>query len=105
MLARYDPDHKGTGQILVSREFHQLVDRAAEAGREYAVSISPDQEPYGEGYIASFEVETGLTDVVARSPRASAILRNTSEYAAVVEWQWDHHVLARTADFIESWAP
>lgn len=103
-MVDYRPDHKGTGELLVAPEMHRLVAAGAEAGREYAVSISPDREPYSEGYIASFEVETGRTDTIARSRRATAIVRNTAPYAAVVEWQWDHHVLARTADFIESWA-
>lgn len=104
-LVRYTPDNKGTGKLLVDPQMHRLIGRAAEAAKLFAISISPDQPPYGEGYIANFEVETGLETTLARSPRATAHLRNTSDYAAAVEWRWGHHVLGRTVDFIEHWTP
>lgn len=104
-LDRYQPDHKGTGELLVGPQMHQLMKLAGEAGKAHAISISPDQEPYSAGYIASFETEVSV-QMIARSRRATATLTNTSNHAAAVEWQWDHHVLGRTADYLEnSWVP
>lgn len=99
----YKPDHKGIARLLVSPEMHQLVTRAAEEGKRYAVSISPDAEPYGEGYIASFRVEGGKTEKVAGSNRAAAHLVNTSPHATAVEYANGSRVLGRTVDHIESW--
>jgi len=102
---RYEPDHKGTGALLVTPEMRHLVERAVEDGKAYAISISPDREPYSAGYIASFETEVDVQKI-AGSPRVTGILSNTAQYAAVVEWQHDHHVLGRTVDFIENaWFP
>lgn len=104
-LERYKPDHKGTGQLLVAPEMRTLMAAAGEAGKAHAISISPDREPYSAGYIASFEVDVEV-QTLAKSRRVTAILVNTAEYAAAVEWQWDHHVLGQTVDFLESsWVP
>lgn len=109
MAVRYEPDHKGTGELLLSPGMHKLVGQAADAGKTFAESISPDQVPYAEGYIASFEVERGLVSSGVSgkgTARATARLVNTSKHAAAVEWRHDHHVLARTADYLENaWVP
>lgn len=97
----YKPDHKGIAQLLVSPEMHRLVTAAANEGKRYAESISPDAEPYGEGYIASFEVQSGLVEKVAGSRRAVARLANTSDHATLVEYANGARVLGRTVDHIE----
>lgn len=102
-MADYRPDHKGIAKLLVSPEMHELVTRGAEEGRRYAVSISPDAPPAGEGYIVSFRVESGLVEKVAGSRRAVARLHNDSDHAVLVEYRNDARVLGRTVDHIEAW--
>lgn len=104
-LVRYDPNHKEIGKFLVGPEMQRLVAKAAEAGKAYAESISPDAPPIGEGYIQAFDVETGLVKKVARNPRACARLWNRSDYASKVEWEYDYRVLGRTVDFLNTWEP
>lgn len=73
----------------------------AERGKEFAESIAPDAPPIGEGYIASFEVESGTNGGIHHD-RAYAILRNTSDHARYVEHGTErtdaHHVLAKSLD-------
>lgn len=101
-VVEFEPDHKGIAAMLVGPEMHRMVRHFTEHGARFAQSISPDIEPYGRGYIASFEVVSGLVTEVAGERRATAELWNTSDYAAAVEWEHDHHVLARTVDEIEA---
>jgi len=99
---RYVPDHKGIAEMLNGPEMHKLVGTFADAGRNYAVAISPVDS--GE-YAKSFEVERGLTSGRigrrANSRRAMARLHNKADHAAAVEWFHGHHVLSRTVDYIE----
>jgi hypothetical protein len=73
----------------------------AEAGKDFAESIAPDAPVIGEGYIASFEVESGTNGGIHHD-RAYAILRNTSDHARYVEHGTEHndahHVLTRATD-------
>lgn len=101
MAIRYRPNRKGIAALLVSPEMQDMIKDVAEAGMEYAKSISPDAAPYGEGYINSFEVESGLVEKVAGSKRATSKIKNTAPHAAAVEWKHGHRVLGRTADWIE----
>lgn len=94
-------DHKGIGELLVSPGMHRLVTERAHAGMAYAISISPDAPPYGEGYISSFTVESGLTVREAGSERAAAELINTSDHATLVEFANGERILGRTVDHIE----
>lgn len=105
MAIRYRPDRKGIAALLISPGMQELCRRAAEEGKRYAVSISPDAPPYGAGYIASFRVEFGLVRKEAGSKRATSELWNDSDHAAAVEWRHGQRVLGRTADHIESWDP
>jgi hypothetical protein len=97
----YKPDHKGIAQLLVAPSMMKVVALYAEAGMPYAVSISPDADPYGEGYVSSFEVEAGLTVKTGGNRRAAARLVNTTDHAAHVEWTNGDRVLGRTVDYIE----
>jgi hypothetical protein len=75
--------------------------RRAEEGKAFAESIAPDAPPIGEGYIASFEVESGTQGGVHHD-RAYATLSNTSDHAVYVEFGTErneaHHVLTRALD-------
>lgn len=108
-MADYTPDYKGIGELMRSPMMHGVVELAAYEAIPFARSISPDDPPYGEGYVASFEVHGG-TAMVAHRRRASADLVNTAPYAVEVELgqvgdvsraDTGHHVLARTVDWIE----
>ena len=110
----YKPDHRGIGELLRGPDMHALVHRVAAEAIPFAVSISPDDPPYGVGYIAAFDVEDATEEVTIRGgPRAVARLVNRSDHAAAVEWGWStahhefgnhpgYHVLSRTADYIEA---
>lgn len=104
-MVRYDPNHKEIGKFLVGAQMQKLVTKAANAGKAYAISISPDAPPLGEGYITSFEVESGLVKTIARNPRACARLWNRAGHAAAVEWEHGHRILGRTVDFLNTWKP
>lgn len=75
--------------------------RRAEHGKTFAESIAPDAPPHGEGYIASFEVESGVGGGLNHD-RAYASLRNTDDAARFVEYGTPtnaaHHVLTRSLD-------
>lgn len=109
----YRHDFGGLRELAVGAEMHlMLIEKAIEA-KAYAISISPDAPPYGEGYISSFEVDAGHTERVAGLKRAMAYLRNMSDHAVYVEYGNGHgttgvppyrdgfHVLGRTADWLE----
>lgn len=115
--AEYKHDYRGVPQLAKSAEMHMmLIDQAIDA-KAFAISISPDAPPYGEGYIASFEVDAAHYETINGVKRAVAYLRNTSEHAWYVERGTDrssvtsastpspfgrgHHVLGRTIDFLE----
>jgi hypothetical protein len=113
---QYRHDFRGVPQMAKSSEMHvMLIDKAIEA-KEFAISISPDAPPYGEGYIASFEIDGAQYETFNGFKRAVAYLRNTSEHAWIVErgaegsgvqagtpspFGRGHHVLSRTIDFLE----
>lgn len=93
-----------------------LIDKAIDA-KVFAISISPDAKPVGEGYIASFEIDGAKYETHNGFKRAVCRLTNTSNHAWIVErgsersggptastpspFGRGHHVLARTADFLE----
>ena len=108
---RYEPNHSDVGKILVSDEMGDAMEAAARAGIGYAQTIAPRET--GE-YAASFDVERRI-DYGGRSPRVAVDIVNNADHAAAVEWgrtyvtddgeavSYDgHHILARTADFIEN---
>lgn len=112
----YKHDFRGVPQLAKSAEMHMmLIDKVIEA-KAFAISISPDAPPYGEGYIASFEVDGTHYETFNGFKRAAAYLRNTSDHAWIVErghqgsgvmadtpapFGRGHHVLSRTIDFLE----
>lgn len=98
----YKPNHKGIGQLLVSSDMHRLVTDRARDGMAYAISISPDAPPYGEGYISSFSVESGLVVNESGSRRAAARLVNSASHATLVEFANGERILGRTVDHIEN---
>lgn len=97
-MLHYDPNHHDIARMLRGDDMLQMVGSVAEAGAEYAQSIAPVET--GE-YAGDFETTAEVLD-----ERATGILYNTSDHGALVEWGFDrqegHHVLARTADWIEA---
>lgn len=113
---KYQHDYRGVPALAKSAEMHMmLIDRAIDA-KAFAVSISPDAPPYGQGYIDSFEIDGANYETYNGFKRAVAYLRNTAKHAWIVERGTDrtgvmpgtpspygrgHHVLSRTIDFLE----
>jgi len=90
----YQPDHRGLGELLVSPEMEKAMRSLAEKVMARAVSLAPDAAPYGEGYIASFEVDSGVRP--GTTPRAFGRVENTSGHAVFVEFGGPHTPKHRT---------
>lgn len=110
MLPRYDLDHGGLAEVLVSDAMGDAMRAHAAAALPVAVALSPVGRT-GD-YAQSFTVDSEV-DTTTRSPRQVGILANESDHAAPVEFgrsydtadestlSYDgHHVLARVADMI-----
>jgi len=73
----------------------------AERGAEFARSIAPDAPPLGEGYIASFDVDSGTHGGIHKD-RAYAILSNSDDAARFLEFGTERtdaqHVLGKALD-------
>jgi hypothetical protein len=100
MAARYEPDHEGTGMLMMSDGMREMLRMVAERGADYARSIAPVGKPPGDPhpgeYLASFRVEV-VTPAPSWDDRPAALIVNDSGHAAYVEWQDGYHVLAKTA--------
>ncbi|MCO6011416.1 hypothetical protein NE236_41350 [Actinoallomurus purpureus] len=95
----YQPDIRGTNELMNSPEMLALVTAAAEKGKEHAISISPRRTGT---YAGSFRVEANVKGG-PRHDRAEARLVNDSGHAADVEFKnrGGERVLGRTVDYIE----
>lgn len=95
----YQPDIRGTNDLMTSPEMVALMAAAAEKGKEFAKSISPRRT--GD-YVDSFKVETTAKGGPKRN-RAEARLVNDSDHATDVEWinHGGERILGKTVDFIE----
>lgn len=105
--ADYRLDPASFRHNLLNAEFMvEHMRKRAEEGHTYAKSVAPDAPPYGEGYIASFEVEAGR-DGGVHHDRAFGVLRNTSPHARYVEFGTEnnraHHVLLAAMDVMGGW--
>ena len=80
----YRANYRGLGQLLTSPEMQAAMHALAEKVEARAIAIAPDAQPYGEGYIASFEVDSGIKKGWTR--RAFGRVRNTSGHAVYVEF-------------------
>lgn len=98
--ARYVPDRKGIGELMRGPEMQGAMELACYAAIPIARAISPDAPPYGEGYVAAFEVDGGHVESVAGTRRATAYLVNDTDHSAIVEvglgQHVGHHVLSRS---------
>ncbi len=102
----YRPDHRGTARLMQTSAMRGACRLACYDAIPFAQSISPDAPPLREGYIDSFVVDSPRKLVkIAGTRRVSARLINTADHATVVEtgrgYNMGHHVLGRTADWIE----
>ena len=104
-MTSYRGDYKGLGQIMCSAEMQELVRQAGLGAMSFAVGIAPvgtpprDKHP-GE-YKASFELQVSERGG-PKKDRAEAVLVNTADYAADVEWPDGHLVLTRTVAYLAS---
>lgn len=96
MPIRYKPDIAGTRKLMQSAGMEAMVKAAAQRGKTFAESISP--EDTGE-YRGAFRV-TSTRSGGPRHDRAAAYLINESPHAIYVEVKDGYHVLARAADYI-----
>lgn len=95
---RVEPNHAGRDRMLRSEPVEEACMFAAETAAVFAASISPVLT--GE-YLNSFEVEAAPVEVDGKT-RAGARLVNRAPYAWAVErGRGAHHVLSRTAAFVE----
>lgn len=104
---KYNLDRVGFREHLLNAPWMvELMKERAEAGKAYAESVAPDAPPYGEGYIASFEVEAGINGGVHHD-RAYAKLSNADDAAVFVEYgterQSAQHVLISALDVMGGW--
>lgn len=95
---RVEPNHAGRDRMLRSEPVEEACMFAAETAAVFATSIAPVRT--GQ-YRNSFEVE-GAAVMVGSKTRAGARLVNRASYAWAVErGRGAHHVLSRTAAFVE----
>ncbi|WP_289008948.1 hypothetical protein [uncultured Thermomonospora sp.] len=95
---RYEPNYRGVGRLMQSRQMAAMLARRAQAGKAWAESVAPVRT--GE-YRSSFGVSSTTRGTGRWSDRAAAYLYNTSDHATAVEWQNDERVLGRAVDVIE----
>jgi hypothetical protein len=89
----YNPDYADMGRWLRSDEAYQAVHEVAERGAHFAAGSSPFRTGRYRGSI-------GVDRTTGWDGRAAAEIVVDVEYGAAVEH--DHHVLARTAQMLES---
>ena len=103
-------DRAGMDALMVSRDMAAMCRRAAEAGKVYAVSISPRSKQSHKHYQSSFVVRKAIFNDARGGRRAGAILANTADHAGAVEWgvtvagrkpTKGQNVLSRTVSHIE----
>lgn len=95
----YHGDFGGTNALMNSPAMVEAMRQRAEAGKGFAVAISPRDTGH---YADSFEVSARPHGGV-RGDRAEGRLTNTAVYAMAVEFRNENgRVLGRTVDFIES---
>lgn len=99
-MGQFKKSYAGIGELLKSPMMQKMVRGRAEKVLARAVATAPDQKPYGEGYIASFEIESGIKHV--KTSRAYARVKNTSPHALYVEFGGGntprHRTLAKALD-------
>lgn len=96
---RYTPNRGGMRALGLSSGVGGMCVDAANRGRVEAERIAPRDS---SDYATSFQVRQATVRAGwGNEPRAGAVLVNTSDHAAAVEWRHGHHVLARVVDTIE----
>lgn len=92
MSYNYRRDSRGLQALLTSTAMQDAVVEVAEDAAAFARSIAPRRT--GK-YADSFEVERAEFPGPG-SPRKGAVVANTSEHAAAVEWGQNRHILGQT---------
>lgn len=101
-MTSYRLDRAAFRQHLLNAEWMVAeMQQRAERGQAFAESVAPDAPPYGEGYVASFDVEAGR-DGGVHHDRAYATLSNSDDAAVYLEFGTErteaHHILTRSLD-------
>ena len=93
-MATFVPDPHFFDRVLFSDDMQGAMVEAAQRGIDYAQGISP----YVTGdYAGHFEVTPTRFDT-----RKGAVIENTSDHAAAVEWGQDRHILGQTLAKMEA---
>lgn len=108
MAATFKANSAGFREMAVSPEIAAAVLAIAEEGKAEAEGLSSDFIRTGD-YIASFGVRPAITELrtgFGSHAVATAILENTSDHAAAVEWgnshdHRAHRVLGRVLDGLQ----
>jgi hypothetical protein len=108
MGATYKPNHAGFREMAVGSEIATAVLAIAEKGKAEAEAMSADFTDSGD-YEKSFHVRPEITQLrtgFGTHSVATAILENTSDHAAAVEWgnahsHKPHRVLGRVLDELQ----
>jgi len=97
-MATYTHDYDGFGAFLRGPGMQGAMRQVAGQIERRAKALAEPHRKTGE-YLDSFEIEVGLT---ADGERAQAVVRNTSDHAAAVEFGTQHQeaqrILGRAAD-------
>jgi hypothetical protein len=102
MVARFDPDYKGIGELLCADFMIAEMARRAENVKGTAEATAPDAVPLGVGYKYEFEVTSGVKVSKKGTKRAYGRVTNHSDHARAVEYGLGntpkHRTLGRALD-------
>lgn len=90
-MSSFKASYRGIGEMLRSPAMQAEMLRRAEKIKARAEATAPAES--GE-YKASFEIESGVKH--GKTSRAYALIRNTSDHAAAVEFGWKNTPRHRT---------
>jgi len=96
---RYQPDFRGLGTVMTSREMAAAMEGFARKGQAFAESIAPVET--GD-YKSRFRTSSATRGTGRRADRAVGYLHNDSDHATLVEFANGDRVLGRTVDAIEN---
>ncbi|WP_027944031.1 hypothetical protein [Amycolatopsis taiwanensis] len=102
MNVRFELDHDGIGELMLSPDMRSMLTDRARGGAQFAQHIAP--RVTGQ-YATSIHAEDGGRGGRKRD-RAMTVIVASAPHAAAVEWGNRHrrgrHVLARTLDIVEA---
>ena len=94
----YQPDIRGTNQVMNSSEMEAFIKAETEKAKLFAISISPHGSERNGHYADRFETSVRKHGG-PKNDRVEGELLNTSDYATAVEA--NHQVLRKTISAVE----